>query len=48
MQNLNRRIKNENILSFLSTKIDYAELAGKFGGGGHKGAAGFSTESLIF
>lgn len=34
--------------SLRSTKIDCAELAAKFGGGGHKGAAGFSTESLIF
>ena len=34
--------------SLRSEKVDCAELASKFGGGGHKGAAGFSTESLIF
>jgi oligoribonuclease NrnB/cAMP/cGMP phosphodiesterase (DHH superfamily) len=33
--------------SLRSEKIDCAELAAKFGGGGHKGAAGFSTETLI-
>ena len=39
--------KNESILSLRSTKIGCAELAAKFGGGGHKGAAGCSSETLL-
>ena len=34
--------------SLRSEKIDCAELAAKYGGGGHKGAAGCSSEKLIF
>jgi uncharacterized protein len=30
-----------------STKIDVSEIAKKFGGGGHRGASGYSTEKLI-
>ncbi|MBQ2396247.1 MAG: hypothetical protein II304_04280 [Bacteroidales bacterium] len=33
--------------SLRSTKIDCAELAMKYGGGGHKGAAGFSQKEFI-
>lgn len=33
--------------SLRSTKIDCAELASSFGGGGHKAAAGFSTDKLV-
>lgn len=33
--------------SLRSTKIDCADLAATHGGGGHKGAAGFSTDTLI-
>lgn len=40
--------KNESILSLRSTKIDCAEFAAKYGGGGHKGAAGCSSDKLIF
>ena len=43
---LNERTKNESILSLCSTKIGCAELAAKFGGGGHKGAAGFSSNKF--
>lgn len=34
--------------SLRSTKVDCSKIAMKYGGGGHKGAAGFSTEKLIF
>lgn len=34
--------------SLRSEKIDCAEIAAKYGGGGHKGAAGCSSEKLIF
>lgn len=33
--------------SLRSTKVDCSQIAMKYGGGGHKGAAGFSTENLI-
>lgn len=33
--------------SLRSTKIDCAELASSFGGGGHKASAGFSTDKLV-
>lgn len=33
--------------SLRSTKIDCSQIAMKYGGGGHKGASGFSTKDLI-
>lgn len=33
--------------SLRSTKVDCSQIAMKYGGGGHKGAAGFSTDSLL-
>ena len=33
--------------SLRSTTIDCSEVAMKYGGGGHKGASGFSTKELI-
>ena len=33
--------------SLRSETVDCSELAAKYGGGGHKGAAGFSTDTLI-
>lgn len=36
------------MMNFLrSTTIDCSEVAMKYGGGGHKGASGFSTKALI-
>lgn len=38
-----------NILSFSSNEdIDCSKLAEKYGGGGHKGAAGFSSNTIVF
>ena len=34
--------------SLRSTKVDCSQIAMKYGGGGHKGASGFSTDELIF
>ena len=34
--------------SLRSTKVDCSQIAMKYGGGGHKGASGFSTNELIF
>lgn len=34
--------------SLRSTTLDCAELAAKYGGGGHKGAAGFTSKSLVW
>jgi oligoribonuclease NrnB/cAMP/cGMP phosphodiesterase (DHH superfamily) len=36
------------IVSLYSTKIDVSEIAVKYGGGGHKGAAGFQCAELPF
>lgn len=36
------------MMSLYSTTIDVAVLAQKYGGGGHKGASGFSTKNLPF
>jgi len=36
------------IVSLYSVKIDVSEIAKKYGGGGHKGAAGFHCKSLPF
>lgn len=36
----------ENLVSLRSTKIDVSKLASKYGGGGHKAAAGFSCQKL--
>ena len=33
--------------SLRSTRVDCSQIAMKYGGGGHKGAAGFSTDELI-
>lgn len=33
--------------SLRSTKVDCSQIAMKYGGGGHKGAAGFSVDSLL-
>ena len=33
--------------SLRSTKVDCSQIAMKYGGGGHKGASGFSTDELI-
>lgn len=35
------------IISLYSEKVDVSEIAKKYGGGGHFGAAGFSNENLI-
>ena len=37
----------ETISSLYSETIDVAKIAEEYGGGGHKGAAGFSTKHLI-
>ena len=34
--------------SLRSTKVDCSQIAMKYGGGGHKGASGFSADELIF
>ena len=34
--------------SMYSKTVDVSEIAKKYGGGGHKGAAGFNTNRLIF
>lgn len=34
--------------SLRSTKVDCSKIAMKYGGGGHKGASGFSTDKLLF
>lgn len=34
--------------SMYSKKVDVSEIAKKYGGGGHKGAAGFNMDKLIF
>ena len=36
------------VISMYSTKIDVQEIAMKYGGGGHKGAAGFMSKELPF
>ena len=35
-------------IGLYSTKIDVGEIAEEFGGGGHKGAAGFIVKKLPF
>jgi oligoribonuclease NrnB/cAMP/cGMP phosphodiesterase (DHH superfamily) len=42
------RIRNQWRVSLYSEKIDVGLLAKKFGGGGHKGAAGFICQELPF
>jgi hypothetical protein len=34
--------------SLRSTKVDCSKIAMKYGGGGHKGASGFSSDRLLF
>jgi nanoRNase/pAp phosphatase (c-di-AMP/oligoRNAs hydrolase) len=35
-------------VSLYSTTVDVSKIAKKFGGGGHKGAAGFTCDKLPF
>jgi nanoRNase/pAp phosphatase (c-di-AMP/oligoRNAs hydrolase) len=39
---------DEWIISLYSRNIDVSEIAKKYGGGGHKGAAGFHCKDLPF
>lgn len=34
--------------SMYSKTVDVSNIAKKYGGGGHRGAAGFNTDKLIF
>ena len=45
-----RRVKDKYLYSVYSEKeyIDCAKLCEKFGGGGHKGAAGFTSDHVVF
>lgn len=36
------------LITLFSSKVDVSKIAKRYGGGGHKGAAGFSSKSLSF
>ena len=35
-------------IQYVFKTVDVSEIAKKYGGGGHKGAAGFNMDKLIF